>query len=123
MKLNMLTSVLVAALTQHPNIYIEITGSRVVQSARIAEQATAAPLRAASTAEQAPEQDKFEDIALKFASIYGHVETVKKLLNDYKVNIDHKDKDGWTALMYAEKYGHQEVVVLLKAAKAPNDTK
>ena len=68
MKLNMLTSVLVAALTQHPNQYNEITGSRVVRSAQIAAQATA---------EQAPEQNKFEDIALKFASSHGHLEVLR----------------------------------------------
>ena len=47
--------------------------------------------------------------ALHIAAKYGHVETVR-LLVDKNAEIDKVDRDGWTPLMIASQGGHAEVV-------------
>jgi ankyrin repeat protein len=51
--------------------------------------------------------------ALMFAASEGHLASVKILL-DYKADPFMKDKDGDTALTFAQKNGHTEVAALLR---------
>ena len=47
------------------------------------------------------------------ASIYGHIDIVKILL-DNKANIHAKTDSGYTALMFASRYGHKDIVNILR---------
>jgi len=49
------------------------------------------------------------------AAWHGHKEVVELLVAVNKIEINTKDKDGWTALMKAASNGHKEVVELLVA--------
>ena len=52
-----------------------------------------------------------------YASIYGHTEVVK-LLVDNGADMNIKDVDGWTALMYASSYVYTEIINILRAAQS-----
>ena len=51
---------------------------------------------------------------LTYASMRGHIAPVETLLAA-KANIDHGDTHGWTALTWASREGHNEVVELLES--------
>ena len=50
------------------------------------------------------------------ASQYGHRDVVKLLLehSDPRIDLNVKDRLGWTALVIASKQNHQDIVQLIK---------
>ena len=57
---------------------------------------------------------------LIMATVNGHIEIVKALLGK-GADVSVKDADGWTALMFAQEYGHAEIERLLKEAGAEEE--
>jgi len=66
--------------------------------------------------------DKDGDTALMWASMYGHIEVVKLLL-EAGADVNAKTIDGDTALKWASDYGHTEIVKLLLEAGADVNAK
>uniref|UniRef100_A0A0G4H701 Uncharacterized protein n=1 Tax=Chromera velia CCMP2878 TaxID=1169474 RepID=A0A0G4H701_9ALVE len=62
-------------------------------------------------------QDKHGNTALMWASLHGHKDTAR-LLVDGKANVDMQNSDGKTALMWASLNGHMDIVRLLLDAKS-----
>ena len=56
---------------------------------------------------------KAENEFLIGASLNGHIEIIKILIEHKEVNINQKDKSGYTALHWASRNGHKEIVKLL----------
>jgi ankyrin repeat protein len=51
--------------------------------------------------------------ALHLASSYGHLDMIKYLINECRMDITTKDDDGWTALHHASTGGYIDVVMYL----------
>ncbi|XP_078574728.1 uncharacterized protein LOC144860997 [Branchiostoma floridae x Branchiostoma japonicum] len=66
--------------------------------------------------------DKLGNTPLNYAAINGNPQLVKLLVNSltrYRVDIDHRNKEGFTALLLATKYGHyQASQILLREGRA-----
>ena len=58
---------------------------------------------------------------LMWASGYGHLAVVERLLQEEAVDADAADNDGWTPLMFASSKGHLAVVEALLQAGADRD--
>ena len=55
-------------------------------------------------------------VPLMIAALRGNVAVVEILLSRKEIQIDRQDDDGWTALWYASRYNHPEVIGLLLPA-------
>jgi TonB family protein len=51
----------------------------------------------------------------------GQIKAIQKIMAGGELNVDSRDSDGWTALMYAAKGGHDDIVQLLLDAGATVD--
>ena len=60
---------------------------------------------------------------LRLAAGSGHTETVRYLVGLNKVDVNHKDTDGYTALLHAAEEGHPDVVEVLIDAGADIEVK
>jgi ankyrin repeat protein len=61
--------------------------------------------------------------AFMLAAYLGHTEIVKWFLESRKTDVIAQNENGWTALMYAAKRGHREIVALLLNEIKDVDTK
>ena len=68
-------------------------------------------LKARKLVEQVMGEDNF---ALMWASKYGKIDMIKFVLKR-GVDVNVKDEDGYTALMYAEENGDKDIIDLLKS--------
>jgi ankyrin repeat protein len=59
------------------------------------------------------DRDKEGKSALHYASIKGHVEVVKRLLQDKDIHINASDEQSCTALIYAAAHKHTRVIELI----------
>jgi len=57
-----------------------------------------------------------------FASCWNHPDILQAFLNQ-GINIDVKDRNGWTALISASQHGHKQIVQLLLNHNADTDLK
>ncbi len=61
--------------------------------------------------------DLLDRTPLIVATMSGHAGIVRILLAQ-GANVHTKDMEGWTALKYAEGFGHEEIIMLLRSADA-----
>lgn len=62
-----------------------------------------------------------ESLRLREAALAGQAEAVRELLGTHALDVDGADATGWTALMYAVRGGHDEIVEMLVEAGAIPD--
>jgi ankyrin repeat protein len=48
------------------------------------------------------------------AAMYGHTDTVNPLAGTHNANVEARDRNGWTALMWAAQKGHTDTVNTLR---------
>ncbi|RSL81667.1 hypothetical protein CEP52_017150 [Fusarium oligoseptatum] len=56
--------------------------------------------------------------ALSYAAMCGAADVIQRLLSTPNIDVDSRDEDGWTPLMFAVARGHEEASTLLLDAKA-----
>jgi hypothetical protein len=66
--------------------------------------------------------DEYEFTMIMWACKNGHLETVRKLLDTGKIDLDAMTQYGFTALMWAKKHEHEDIVKLLKQSGAKEKT-
>ena len=68
-------------------------------------------------------RDNEGDTCLTLASYFGHTETVRHLVSFPEVDVNHKDTDGYTALLLTADQNHSDVVKVLIDAGADIEAK